>query len=98
MTISKTGPVDQVQEANPTLTKVQIRQTVETMGRSIKFCLASWEDAKMSGPGEFSVKAEPVGKGRSPLWSFPALCAELLSCIKFKFVYSVAAPDKSYVP
>jgi hypothetical protein len=41
MTISKTGPVDQVQEANPTLTKVQIRQTVETMGHSTKFCLAS---------------------------------------------------------
>jgi hypothetical protein len=41
MTISKTDPVDQVQEANPTLTKVQIRQTVETIGHSIKFCLES---------------------------------------------------------
>jgi integration host factor subunit alpha len=66
MTFTKADLIDKVYASNPKLTKVQAREAVETILRTIKSSLESSEDVLLSGFGKFNVKSKSVRKGRNP--------------------------------
>ena len=66
MTFTKADLINQVHSTHPKLTKVQAREAVETILRTIKSCLGNGEDVLLSGFGKFSVNDKSSRKGRNP--------------------------------
>ena len=66
MTITKSDLINQVHASNSKLTKVQAREAVETILKTMKASLENGEHILLSGFGKFNVKAKSVRKGRNP--------------------------------
>ena len=66
MTITKADLINQVHATHSKLTKVQAREAVETILRTMKSSLESGEDVLLSGFGKFSVNDKTARKGRNP--------------------------------
>ena len=66
MTLTKVNIINQVHATNPRITKVQARESVETILRIIKSSLENGDDVLLSGFGKFNVKDKSARKGRNP--------------------------------
>ena len=66
MTLTKVDIINKVYATNPKMTKIQVREAVETILRIIKSSLENGEDVLLSGFGKFNVKAKSARKGRNP--------------------------------
>ena len=66
MNLTKADLIQKVRAANPTMSKVQADDAVETFLYIIKSNLANKEDVLLSGFGKFCVHDKPACKGRNP--------------------------------
>ena len=66
MTFTKVDLIGQVKATNPKMTKIQAREAVETILRTIKSSLENGDDVLLSGFGKFNVKDKPARKTRNP--------------------------------
>ena len=66
MTITKADLINQVHKSNSKLTKVQAREAVETVLKTMKASLENGDHILLSGFGKFNVKAKSARKGRNP--------------------------------
>jgi integration host factor subunit alpha len=66
VTITKADLINQVHASNSKLTKVQAREAVETILKTMKASLENGEDVLLSGFGKFNVNAKSARKGRNP--------------------------------
>ena len=66
MTITKADLINQVHASNSKLTKVQAREAVETVLKTMKASLENGEDVLLSGFVKFNVKPKSARKGRNP--------------------------------
>jgi len=67
VTITKADLINQVHKSNSKLTKVQAREAVETVLKTMKASLENGDHILLSGFGKFNVKAKSARKGRNPL-------------------------------
>jgi integration host factor subunit alpha len=73
MTITKADLINEVHEANSTLSKTQAREAVETVLKIMKASLENGDDVLLSGFGKFNVKAKSARKGRNPQTGEPVM-------------------------
>jgi integration host factor subunit alpha len=73
MTTTKADLINQVHEANSTLSKTQAREAVETIRRIMKVSLENGDDVLLSGFGKFNVKAKSARRGRNPQTGEPVM-------------------------
>jgi len=66
MTLTKVDIISQVHATNPRMTKIQAREAVEIILRTIKSSLENGDDVLLSGFGKFNVKDKSARKGRNP--------------------------------
>jgi integration host factor subunit alpha len=66
MTITKADLISQVHANNSKLTKIQARESVETVLEIFKASLENGDDVLLSGFGKFNVKGKSERKGRNP--------------------------------
>ena len=66
MTITKADLINQLHASNSKLTKVQAREAVETVLKTMKASLENGDHILLSGFGKFNVKAKSARKGRNP--------------------------------
>jgi len=66
MAFTKVDLIGQVKTTNPKMTKIQARETVETILRIMKDSLANGDDVLLSGFGKFNVQDKNARRGRNP--------------------------------
>lgn len=66
MTLTKADLVQEVYKRHDNLTKAQATDTVETLLKIMKDCLAGGDNLLISGFGKFNVKDKNARRGRNP--------------------------------
>ena len=83
MTITKADLINQVHASNSKLTKVQAREAVETVLKTMKASLENGDHILLSGFGKFNVKAKSARKGRNPKTG-ESMMLDARKVVKFK--------------
>lgn len=73
MTLTKADLINQVHSSSHGLTKMQARESVETILDIMKASLENGDDVLLTGFGKFNVKAKSARKGRNPKTGEPLL-------------------------
>ena len=66
MTVTKASLIEKVHATNPNMTRIQARETVESILNVIKGSLENGDGVLLSGFGKFEVKSKSARQGRNP--------------------------------